>query len=112
MFYAKVPGAKKPDDDITPGNMLKKGEVAFAYVTGLSTKGNPARPIAFAPIIRGTKKFDPKPFDGKAVVLRADNSAVSLNIDADGHAIMGGVNMLSPKNPIWGGETPDIRYPE
>lgn len=29
-----------------------------------------------------------------------------------GHAVMGGMNMLSPANPIRGGEKIDIRCPE
>jgi hypothetical protein len=112
MFYAKVAGTKKPDGDISAGNALSPGEVAFGYVSGLSTVGNPARAVAFCPIIPGTDRFDPKPFDGKAVILRIDNSVVSLNIDRDGHAVSGGHTLFSPKNPIWGGVVPDIRYPE
>ena len=112
MFYAEVKGTREPDGLISPGEALKKGEVAFGYIAGLSNKGHPARPIAFCPIIPGTDRFDPKPFDGQAVVLRMDNSVVSAKIDKHGHALMGGMNMLSPANPIWGGEKIDIRYPE
>jgi hypothetical protein len=113
MFYAKVKGTRKPDGDISPGEALRKGEVGFGYVAGLSSKGNPARPLAFCPIIPGTDRFDPKPFDGKAVILRIDNSVTSVNIDKHGHAIVGGMNLLSPANPIWGaGDKLDIRYPE
>jgi hypothetical protein len=114
MFFAKIPGAKRPDDDIPPGNMLEKGEVSFGYVTGLSTEGNPARPILFAPIIPGTRKFDPKPFDGKAVILRIDHSAVSLNINKDGYAVYGSKTLFDTgEDTVWGdNETPDIRYLE
>lgn len=112
MFYAEVKGTRRPDGHISPGEALKKGEVGFGYIAGLSTKGNPARAIAFCPIIPGTDRFDPKPFKGKAVVLRMDSSVVSVKIDKHGHAVMGGMNMLSAANPIWGGEKIDIRYPE
>jgi hypothetical protein len=113
MFYAKVNGTRKPDGDISPGEALKKGEVAFGYIAGLSNTGNPARPVAFCPIIPGTDRFDPKPFDGRAVVLRYDNSVTSVNIDKHGHALVGGMNLLSPANPIWDtGQKLDIRYPE
>jgi len=112
MFYAEVKGTKVPDGDISPGQVLKQGEVAYGYIAGLSSAGNPARPIAFCPIIPGTDRFDPKPFKGKAVFLRCDNSVASLNIDENGHAISGGTNILSPENPIWDGAAPDIRYPE
>lgn len=113
MFYAKIKNTRKPDGDIRPGEALKRGEVAFAYISGLSTKGNPARIIAFAPIIPGTTRFDPKPFDGKAVALRIDNSVSSYTIQNDGHIYHDGVNLLSPSHPIWGDkETPRIHYPD
>jgi len=112
MFYAQVPGSRKPDEDITPGKLLEKGEVAFAYIAGLSSAGNPNRPIAFTPLIPGTKRFDPKPFEGKAVFLRIDNSASSMSIRPDGHVYLEGIDILSPEHPIWDGKAPDIRYPE
>ena len=112
MFYAKVPGVRKPDGDITSGKLLEKGEVGFAYVAGLSSKGNPARPIAFAPVIPGTARFDPKPFQGNAVFLRVDNSVVSMKIRKDGQVLLGGIDILSAETPIWDGKAPDIRYPE
>jgi hypothetical protein len=105
-----VKGSRKPDGIISPGKALAPGEVGFGYIAGLSTKGNPARPVAFAPIIPGTDRFDPKPFDGKAVVLRMDNSVTSLTIDENGHAILMEKNMLSPENPVWGGHVPDVRH--
>ncbi len=112
MFYAKVQGTQKADNDISPGETLKKGEVAFGYIAGLSYAGNPALPTAFCPIIPGTDRFDAKPFKGKAVVLRCDGSVTSFNIDKNGHVVIGGINILSAANPIWGGEKPDIRYPD
>lgn len=113
MFYAKVQGTRKPDGVISPGEALEKGDVAFGYISGLSSEGNPARPIAFCPIIPGTDRFDPKPFKGKAVVLRIDNSVTSVKIDKEGHVLAGGINLLSAENPIWGDEDKiDIRYPD
>jgi len=114
MFYAKIKNTKKPDGDIRPGQALKKGEVSFAYISGLSTKGNPSRIIAFAPIIPGTTKFDPKPFEGKAVALRIDNSVSSFTINKDGHIQdIHGNNLLFPTHPIWGDkEVPKIHYPD
>lgn len=112
MFYAKIPNARKPDGDLSPGKALQKGEVAFAYVIGLSSEGNPARIVAFCPIIPGTKRFDPQPFDGKAFILRTDNTVTSVNIIKDGQGFLGGVDILSPENPIWNSKVIDIRYPE
>jgi len=113
MFYAWIPDGRKPDGDISPGKLLEKGEVGFAYVAGLTAEGKPARPIAFTPIIPGTTRFDSKPFDGFALVLRTDNSVRTYDIHKDGHIYDDkGISLLSPKNPIWDGEAPDIRYPE
>ncbi len=113
MFYAKVKGTRKPDGDISPGRVLEVGEVGFGYVSGLSTEGNPARAVAFCPIIPGTDRFDPKPFDGKAVVLRMDNSVTSLRINEDGYAMLGGKTLFElGGDTVWGQNVPDIRYPE
>ena len=97
MFYAKVKGTKKPDGDIFPGKALQSWEVGFGFVPGRTSEGNPARPIAFCPIIPGTDRFDPEPFDGKAVILRIDNSVASLQIDK---------NILSEDHPVWEGKAP------
>ena len=112
MFYAKVQGVRKPDGNTAPGMLLEKGEVGFAYIAGLSPDGNPARLLALAPVIPGTTRFDPKPFGGKAIVLRMDYSVTSVNIGKDGHVRIGGFDLLSPENPIWNSKVIDIRYPE
>jgi hypothetical protein len=113
LFYVDIKGRVKPDDNITPGEVLKKGEVGFSYISGLSSKGNPSRPLLLCPLIPGTTKFDPKPFDGKAIVLRIDNTLDTYTIHDDGHVYdKDGLDILSPNNPIWNGKAPDIRYPE
>jgi hypothetical protein len=113
IFHARIPGLIRPDGIITPGEVLKKGEVAFSYISGLSSKDDPFTPIVLTPLIPGTTKFDPKHFKGKAVVLHIDNSVRSYDINKDGHIYDDkGINLLSPKNPIWKGKAPDIRYPE
>ena len=112
MFYARVPGVRKPDGDISPGKALENGEVAFAYISVISTAGNPARPVALCPIIPGTTRFDTDAFEGNAYVLRADNTAATYKIKDDGHIYEKGINLLSPNNPIWGGKPFKIHYPE
>ncbi len=102
MFYAKIAGTRKPDGVVTQGEALKKGECGFAYLAGLSSKGNPSRPLIVTPLIPGTDRFDPKKFDGKAVILKMDNSVTSMPIDKDGHVMMAGKNLLDPTNPVWG----------
>ncbi|MFK7850431.1 MAG: hypothetical protein AB8D78_05575, partial [Akkermansiaceae bacterium] len=111
-FYARIPGTTKPDFNITPGEALKKGEIGFSYISGLSSKDDPATPIVLTPLIPGTTTFDPKPFRGFAVILHIDNSVRTYDIANDGHIYDKGINLLSPKHPVWKGKTPDIRYPE
>jgi type II secretory pathway pseudopilin PulG len=112
MFYAKVKNSIKPDGDIRLGKALNKGEVGFAYISGLSSKEDPITPIVLAPMIPGTTKFDPEPFGGKAVVIFTDNTVRSYKIEKDGRIYDKGIDLLSSKHPVWKGKKPDIRYPE
>ena len=123
MFYAKVPGSKKPDGNIEGTSALDIGEVGFGYIlagtNGISTAGNPARPYVVTPLL-GTSgdQFDKDPFDGKAVILRIDNSVTSLQILPSTKKIN-----LSPGNDllktgpstVWGDSTtgtPTIAFPK
>lgn len=124
MFYAKVQGSIKPDGDIsTDQKALEGGEVGFGYITdgdeGMSSSGNPARAVAVTPLTAAGDAFDGNPFDKKAVILRIDNSATSINIsvpagstDNSGPALSGGVSILATTNPIWSGTTPNVRAPK
>jgi len=114
MFYAKTKtkGWRKPDGIITPGNILEPGTCGFTYISGLSTKDDPMTPLALTPLITGTTTFDPKPFKGKAIVLQIDLSVRTYEIKKDGHIYQDGIDLLSPKHPIWKGKAPDIRYPD
>ena len=123
MFYAKVPGSKKPDGNIESTSALDTGEVGFGYIlagtNGISTAGNPARPYVVTPLL-GTSgdQFDKDPFDGKAVILRIDNSVTSLQILPSSKKIN-----LSPGNDllkvgpssVWGNSTsgaPTLAFPK
>jgi hypothetical protein len=112
MFYARIPGIHKSDGYITPGSILQPGECGFSYITNLSSKDDTLSPIVLTPLIPGTTKFDPKPFDGKAVILHIDNSVRTYDIHKDGHVYDKGINLLSAKHPVWKGKAPDIRYPD
>jgi len=112
MFYAKIKDSIRPDGNISPGLLLEPGENGFSYITGFTSYDDPTTPIVLTPLIPGTTRFDPKPFDGKAVVLHIDNSVRSYKIEKDGHIYRDGINLLSSKHPIWKGKAPDIRYPE
>lgn len=126
MFYAKVPGSRKPDGNITGAGALAAREVGFGYITlgvvGLSTAGNPARPYVVTPLL-GTSgdTFDAAPFDGKAVVLRIDNSVSSLQINTTSNrAILSPAStgtvartLLDPgAGTVWGASTGmTIKFP-
>jgi prepilin-type N-terminal cleavage/methylation domain-containing protein len=121
MFYAKTPSTKKPDGNITGTNCLAPGEVGFGYIVrgavGLTTGGNPARPYAVTPLL-GTsgEDFDAGPFDGKAVVLRVDNSVSSLQISPSKKVNLSpGQQLLATgASSVWGEGTgaPTILFPQ
>jgi len=112
MFYAHVAGTRKPDNVFTGYKALEKGECGFTYFIGATDSCDPNRPLVVIPMIPGTDRFDPKPFEGKAVVLRADNSVTSLTIDKQGHAVFEGKNLMDPKHPVWQGKPPSIAWPD
>lgn len=112
MFYAKVKNSRKPDGVVIAGEALKKAEVGFAYIPGLSSTVDPNTPILLSPLIPGTTQFDPETFRGYAVVLRTDNSVRSYKIEKDGRIYDKGIDLLSSRHPVWKGKKPDIRYPE
>ena len=107
MFYVKTDSTIKPDGSITNADCLDSGENGYAYImnedNGLNSSGNPARVIAATPLIEDSTKFNPDPFD-KAVILRIDNSVTSVNINADGEALISGGKGLTDtgRDTIWG----------
>lgn len=110
MFYAKIAGVKKPDENISGAEALKEGEVGFGYLlnntTGFSASGNTSRPLVVTPLLNnGTNgHFDPEPFDSKAIVLRMDNSVTSITIRQDKEIILTGTKKLLQKgeDSLWG----------
>lgn len=112
LFYAKIPGARRPDGDAAGSRALEKGEVGFSYLAGLDSAGNPSRPVLLTPLIPGTDRFDPLPFDGKAIVLKLDNSVQAMTIDEDGCVVVFGKNLLDTTNPIWGNQRWKLVWPE
>jgi prepilin-type N-terminal cleavage/methylation domain-containing protein len=120
MFYAKAKSTIKPDGIITSSECLKAGECGFGYLAagteGLSSAGNPSRPLVIAPLTPGAITLDPEPFDKNLVALRGDNSVVSLKMQVASGALVGTVkqgtdDLFAAANPIWGGTAPTIKPP-
>jgi prepilin-type N-terminal cleavage/methylation domain-containing protein len=120
MFYAKAKSTIKPDGIITSSECLKAGECGFGYLAagteGLSSAGNPSRPLVIAPLTPGATTLDPEPFDKNLVALRGDNSVVSLKMTVASGALVGTVkqgqeDLFAAANPIWGGTAPTIKPP-
>lgn len=112
MFYAKTGFTKKPDGITTNDKALEAGEVGFGIImngtNGMSAAGNPSRPILAAPFkvaMDGT--FDSDFYDGKAVILKLDNSVTSLPIvKTSGNVLINGKTMLQTgEDTVWGSDT-------
>ncbi len=113
-FWAKTTTSPKKPDDIftTDATALAKGECAFAYIAGHKASDDADIPILLTPLIPGTHEFDPKPFDGKAIILCNDNTATAHPIDKHGHVIINGMDIFDPRQPFWHGKAPDVKWPE
>lgn len=113
MFYAKTKSPTKPDGVwSSDATVLAHGECAFAYIMGVDPNGNPSTPLAFGPVIPGTKTFDRKANYGKIAVLRMDNSVTSVPINPAGKIIYHGLDLLDPRQPFWHGKAPDVKWPK
>ncbi len=121
MFYAKTAFTKKPDGILdTDTKALEAGECGYGILMdttrGLSAAGNPSRPIAGAPFkIAMDGTFDYDFYDGKAVILKLDNSVTSLPIvKTSGNVKINGKTMTETgADTVWGVSTivPTWAYP-
>lgn len=113
IFYAKTTGTRKPDGVIAGDSTLTTGECGFGYIENIRTDDGAVRPLAMAPFERGSSRFDPMPFDGKAVILFSDGSMKSFEIERfSGEVMLDGRNILDPAHPVWGGVPPSLLLPE
>ena len=114
MFYAKTSGTHKPDNVTSGIAALAKGECAFAYVIGHSTKSDPKTPVVLFPLAKGKLLFETsnKHLHGKVVVMFADNSFTSYPLDKSGHVFINGKDLFDPSQPFWGGKAPVVKWPE
>jgi type II secretory pathway pseudopilin PulG len=112
LYYSKVKGTRKPDNNYSRAEALKKMECGFTYFLGAKPTDNPRRPLLVTPMIPGTDRFEGMRDSKRVVVLRLDNSVTSHRIDKNGHVLIDGRNMMDPHHPIWDGHAPVIAWPE
>ncbi len=113
IFYAKTPWSKKADNvRSSEATMLAARECAFAYIVGLSSKIDPQTPVCVTPLIPGKLIFDREPFDGRALILRADQSVATFFIDPSGHVNLNGIDIFDPRQPFWHGKAPTVKWPK
>lgn len=114
MFYAKMEGTKKADNLVNAeANALARGECGFAYLPAGSATGlDQARPLAVAPLIPGTTRFDPEALEGSAVVLRMDSTAQRYPISEDGRVLVNGRDLFDLSQPYWRGKPSVIKWPD
>ena len=112
MFQNGNQGRYADGDFSDDAKALAPGECHYAYVAGLSSYDDPDAPVLVTPLIPGTTTFDPKPFGGRAVILRLDCSAKVHPIDKSGRVMVDGMDLFDPRQPFWGGKAPDIKWQE
>ncbi|WP_367871711.1 hypothetical protein [Luteolibacter sp. Populi] len=114
-LWAKTTVSPQRPDDIftTDATALQAGECGFAYIAGLDSKSPPGTPLLMAPFLPGTRLFDPKPFQGKALILFLGGSNPRLSdIGTDGRVILNNLDLFDPRQPFWHGKAPDVKWPE
>ncbi len=45
-------------------------------------------------------------------MLRVDNYVPSLPIDSSGRVMLNGMDLFDPRQPLWGGRAPDLKWQE
>ncbi len=116
VFYTKTSYTNQPDGIITGVKAIAPGECGFGIImngeNGLTSSGSSARPILATPFSAALNgDFDIDAYGGKAVILRFDNSATSLNINkVTKKAILSpGITLTQTgKDTVWGDLT-DIK---
>lgn len=123
MFFCKTSYSTVKPDNVynTDIETLKKGDVGYGYIMGAGSKafsaaGNSGRALIAAPLEYTSSfsgKFDKDIYDSKAVILKMDNSVVSITINKNGDPILGSTPLLTGgTSSVWGAnETPVLINP-
>ena len=113
--HSSVTG-RKPDDVIGPGNkpnhaeILKPGDVHWAYVKNQEWRRNPRRPLILDSYRRGSREFDRNLWGRKVIVVHLDSSAEAMPMERGGSRVLdrSGNDILSEEADAWkdSGESP------
>jgi len=114
-YYVCVSSSSRAPDDLysDDAHALAPGECGFTYVAGLNSHADPSTPVAVAPLIAGTTRFDRKALGGRAIVLRVDGSVQTVAVNGAGKALGdNGLDLFDPRQPYWRGRAPDLKWQE
>lgn len=112
IFQFGAPAKPADDKFATDEEALAKGECDFAYLPGANSSNEPGRPLVLGPLVPGKLEFDPKPFEGKALILRNDNSVVAQPINEKGEVIINGKSLFDPSQDYWEKKKPEVAWPK
>ncbi len=111
-FHARIAGSRPPDGRTDGGEFLAKGECGYAYMLGADPRADLPQPLMLSPLVPGTRRFDPKPFGRKAVILWTNQNVTALPIARDGRVMHQGIDLLDPAHPMWAGKPARLVEPE
>lgn len=117
-FYQLVAARMVPDLSVFTWEESDKGKKStslencgYSYLYGMTANGRPDRPLAVAPLEPGKSTFDREVFGGMCIVLSCDLSVRTVQIEADGTALINGKDIFDPTQPFWEGGVPPIKWP-
>ncbi len=105
---------KSPPKGRVPSMPLQPGVNHWAYAHGLNSGSESTAPILFDPWMPGTQKFDPDPWDNRAIIVTVDGSAKPRRIRMSDDKVLDDKHndLFDPASPAWQDGPPDIRQPE
>lgn len=97
-------GFRKPD----PAEILKPGDVHWAYVSDQSQVDQGSRPLLLDCYKPGSSEFDQQLWDHKVVVAHIDGSVKAMRMRVSDGKVLDKDNrdILSQQSDAWGGENP------
>jgi hypothetical protein len=118
-LLAAILGKRKFSTRIDLYKALDAGETGFGIImngtAAFNASSNPGRPICAAPFTSdvAADTFDKDIFDGKAVILKIDNSVVSANINPPSKKVTlnGKLLLDTSAGSLFEGSSPTWSYP-